>query len=102
MKKVLGYIAIALLAVPFTFAAVKVADSQWEYKTRNELEYRISLGYEEVTPEYLSTIKKCMPEGFKFEDWGHPELDCDGHCDFGAMELEGVDEVAEIEKLMRI
>jgi hypothetical protein len=101
MKKVLMYVAIGILAIPFTYAAVKAADKQWEYKTRQKLEYMVNNNYEGITPELLSEIKKCMPDSFKFEEWGHPEFDCDGHCDFDAMVATGISEKDELDRIMK-
>ena len=78
MKKTLETLGLAVLLVAMLFAITKLSiralDNQWEARKKADLEYRIEYGAE-ISPEYLETIRKCMPDGFKFEDWGHPEFD---------------------------
>lgn len=78
MKKTLETFGLAILLVVMIFAITKLGiralDSQWEARTKADLEYRIEYGAD-VSPEYLESIRKQMPEDFKFEDWGHPEFD---------------------------
>lgn len=83
MKKfittILKAVVIDAMIFGFALAMVNAWDNEYEYRLKKEFNYHYEHRFDEemdyFNPDHLKEIRKLMPEGFRFEDWGYPEFD---------------------------